>query len=49
MLDFAQRWVAEVDWSRFDLANTQIEACKGYVSPNVAESSGHRLKLPSAD
>lgn len=48
VLDFAQRWVAAIDWTSFDRANAEVEASHGYLDPALAESSGRRLLIPSA-
>ncbi len=46
VLRFAQRWVAAVDWTDFEIAHAEIQATNGYLDPGLAESSGQRLRLP---
>jgi len=48
VLEFAQRWVTEVDWSTFERANGTVTDCNAYVDSSLAETSGRRLRLPSS-
>ncbi len=45
VLDFAQQWVATVDWSSFDVADRTMVACNAYLDPVKADASGQRLVL----
>jgi hypothetical protein len=47
VMDFAQQWVAHVDWATFERADEQVRATNGYLDPAEAEGSGRRLRLPS--
>jgi Fic/DOC family protein len=46
VLAFAQKWTASVDWSDWDLADTQMKDSNAYVDPGLAEHSGQMLRLP---
>lgn len=48
ILDFAQSYAAEIDWSDRKAAQRMLEATNAFVLPEEAEGSGQRLKLPSA-
>lgn len=48
VLMYAHRWTAEVDWSTYDRANTQVAATNGYIDSHVASISGQRLELVSS-
>ena len=47
VLEFAQKWAAEVDWSSYHTANDIIQRCNAYVDPSIALAEGRRLLLPS--
>ena len=47
VLDFAQQWVAHVDWATFERADEQVRATNAYLDPAEAEGSGRRLRLPT--
>ena len=47
VMDFAQRWVAHVDWATFERADEQIRTTNAYLDPAEAEGSGRRLSLPT--
>lgn len=46
VLDFAQRWVAGVDWRSFEAAHADAERTHAYLPPGQAELTGRRLRLP---
>ncbi|MGF1668853.1 MAG: Fic family protein [Balneolaceae bacterium] len=45
-LDFAQKFTHLIDWSDYDRARDQLEACNAFQDPNVADREGIRLRLP---
>jgi hypothetical protein len=45
-LDFAQRFVATIDWSDLKVAQKMLEDCQAFLDPNEAEDRGVRLRLP---
>jgi hypothetical protein len=47
VLDFAQAYAAEIDWSNLDLATKDLERTNAFVTADVAEERGQRLKLPA--
>jgi Fic family protein len=47
VMDFAQRWVAHMDWATFERADEQVRATNGYLDPAESEGSGRRLRLPT--
>jgi hypothetical protein len=47
VMDFAQRWVAHMDWATFERADEQVRATNGYLDPAESEGSGRRLRLPN--
>lgn len=47
VLDFAQRYTAQVNWSTLDLARADLEATHAFLEPREAEDRGLRLMLPS--
>jgi hypothetical protein len=48
VLDFAQRWTAAVDWSDFRRTDEILYSVDAYTDAGIAETSGIRLRLPSA-
>ena len=46
VLDFAQRWVAAVDWTTFEGATATLTECNAYLDPGVADMNQQRLTLP---
>ena len=48
VLDFAQRYTAQIDFSSMESARTELTATNAFVDPNEALSRGIRLMLPSA-
>ncbi len=46
MLDYAQKWVAAVDWRTVDETRRELEACNAFLDPVVAEGEGKRLLMP---
>ena len=48
VLDFAQRWTAAVDWSDFRRTDEILHSVDAYSDAGIAETSGIRLRLPSA-
>lgn len=48
VLDFAQRYAAEIDWSDHRVARRMLAETNAFVPPDEAEEPGMRLKLPSA-
>ena len=45
-LDFAQKWVAAVDWSTLETTEKQVEQCNAFLDPSVADEEGKRLRVP---
>jgi len=45
-LDFAQKFTHSIDWSDYDRAREQLEACNAFLDPNKADRQGIRLRLP---
>jgi fido (protein-threonine AMPylation protein) len=45
VLDFAQRWTNQIDWSAFEISLEQLEAANAFVDPTEAETAGIRLQL----
>lgn len=45
VLDFAQRWTAQIDWRTFESAHEELTAASAYMDAAVAERSGYRLRL----
>jgi hypothetical protein len=45
-LQFAQWWVAAVDWSTYDGANSILTECNAYLDPAVADRTRRHLILP---
>ena len=46
VLDFAQEYAAEIDWSDLAEAERMLEQTNAFVTPEVAEEEGLRLRLP---
>jgi Fic/DOC family len=46
VLDFAQRYAAEIDWSDHRVARRMLAETNAFVPPDEAEEPGNRLKLP---
>lgn len=42
-LDFAQKWVASVEWDELSQTQAQLESRHAFLQPNVAEAQGKRL------
>jgi hypothetical protein len=47
ILDFAQRFAAEIDWSDQRVAQRMLEESNAFVLPEEAEETGARLLLPN--
>ena len=43
-LDFAQRWVASIDWRDVDSTYQALEATHAFMDPNAADDAGIRLR-----
>lgn len=46
VLDYAQQWVAAVDWSSYEGADRTMVACNAYLDPAKADAAEQRLILP---
>ena len=46
VLDFAQEYAAEIDWSDLAEAERMLEQTNAFVTPDVADEQGLRLQLP---
>lgn len=46
IMEFAQKWTAAIDWTTYEGAHAQVEACNAFLDPSFAESQGIRLELP---
>ena len=46
VMNFAQLWVASVDWSDWDRCMADLTSSNAFEDPATAESSGRRLRLP---
>ncbi len=44
-MDFAQRYVASIDWSDFDKATEQLTRTHAFLDPNTADLEGVRLRI----
>jgi hypothetical protein len=44
-MDFAQKYVASIDWSDFNKATEQLERTHAFLDPNTAELEGIRLQI----
>lgn len=44
-LDFAQKFTHTIDWSDYERAKNQLEACHAFIDPHEAEREGIRLRL----
>ena len=47
VMDFAQQWVAHINWATFERADDQLHETYAYLDPAEAEGSGRRLRLPT--
>lgn len=45
-LDFGHKFTQSIDWSDYDRAREQLEACNAFMDPNEADRQGIRLRLP---
>ncbi|HVC68137.1 MAG TPA: Fic family protein [Acidimicrobiales bacterium] len=46
VLEYAQRWVAAVDWRDYQRSLETLTACNALIDPGVAEVNGQRLVMP---
>jgi hypothetical protein len=46
VLAYAQRWVAQMDWTAIDVARRLLDRSNALVDPAQAEAEGLRLELP---
>lgn len=46
VLEYAQRWVAAVDWREYQGSLDTLTACNAFIDPGVAEVNGQRLVMP---
>lgn len=46
VMDFAQRWVAAIDWSDWDRCMADLHLSNAFEEAAVAETSGRRLRMP---
>ncbi len=44
-LDFAQKYVASIDWSDLNNATEQLERTNAFIDPNTADLEGIRLRI----
>ncbi len=44
-LDYAQKWVASVDWGGLDTTEEQLMRCNAFFDPSTADEEGKRLRL----
>ena len=44
-MDFAQRYVASIDWSDLKNATAQLERTNAFYDPNTADLEGIRLRI----
>lgn len=47
VLDFAQQYAAEIEWSEYDRARRMLTETNAFVPPDEAEKPANRLKLPA--
>jgi hypothetical protein len=45
VLEFAQRWTNQIDWSAFEVALEQLEAANAFIDATEAAAAGIRLQL----
>lgn len=45
-LDYAQRWVAAIDWRGLTETTAELERCHAFLEPHEAELRGVRLRVP---
>lgn len=45
-LDFGQKFTQSIDWSDYNRAREQLDACNAFLDPNEADRQGIRLRLP---
>lgn len=48
-LDYTRRWVAAVDWTTWERALADLDATNATLDSVLAEQTGRRLRLPSAE
>ncbi|MDH3664497.1 MAG: Fic family protein [Alphaproteobacteria bacterium] len=46
MLDYAQKWTAAINWHTMDETRRELETCRAFLDPHVAEAEGKRLRMP---
>jgi len=46
VLDFAQRWTADIDWCSVPETAHELDACNAFLDPAIAEDEGRRLRMP---
>jgi hypothetical protein len=46
MLAFAQDISRRIDWSSYDAARRMLEDANAFLTPDEAEDSGRRLRIP---
>jgi hypothetical protein len=44
-MDFAQRYVASVDWSNFNNVTEHLKRTHAFLDPNTADLEGIRLQI----
>lgn len=44
-LDFAQKWVATIEWGDLDRTEKHLIQCNAFLDPSVADEEGKRLKI----
>ena len=45
-LDFAQKWVAAIQWADLEGTRRELDGCNAFMDPNDADERGMRLRLP---
>lgn len=46
VLDYAQKWVASINWGNLKSTQTELEACNAFLDPGIADEEGVRLRMP---
>ena len=46
-LDFAQKWVAAIQWADLEGARRELDGCNAFMDPNEADDRGIRLRQPN--
>jgi hypothetical protein len=44
-MDFAQKYVASIDWANFKNATEQLARTNAFYDPNTADLEGIRLRI----